>query len=450
MSKTNTGNHKSTFTVSRKDMENRKPTELKSGRYEFNKYSDKHVDYVVGCLEDFGFINPAVIDDNDFILTGHSRVKAAIKAKMKKIPVIRVSHLSDMEKSRYSISHNLLSRLPKLDHEKLARKTEKIHKAGGDKAIKRMGMTMQDFHALMASQTKTKAMKEGDGNDIASDVQVTKPGDLWLLGNHRLFCGDSRDQESYRILMDGEKARTVLTDPPYNLDISQIKVDRGSHTNFNMGSGEMTSDEFTDFLRLVIENMADNLIDGGLLYIFMDARHTPEIVQAYADMKLKMLNICIWNKEAAGMGSFYRHQHEMVHVLKKGNASHVNNIRMGKFGNSRSDVWSYPRVKKSFGSGELSFHPTVKPMQLIADAIIDCSYKGDIILDPFCGSGTTIIAAENTERRGFGMEISPFYCDQIIHRFERCTGQKVIHADSGKSFQALSRELSMQKDCVPA
>jgi DNA modification methylase len=273
--------------------------------------------------------------------------------------------------------------------------------------------------------------------EAAVGPTISRPGDIWQIGTHRLICGDSTQLETYQRLLGTARAQMVFTDPPYNVPIAGHVGGLGSiqHREFVMASGEMSQGEFTDFLRSVFQHLAAFSVDGTIHFQCMDWRHVPEILAAgtaaYADLK----NICVWAKNNGGMGSLYRSQHEFVFVFKSGTAPHINNIELGKHGRYRTNVWSYVGVN-SFGEdrGDLTFHPTVKPVAMVADAIRDCSHRRGIILDAFVGSGTTLIAAEKTGRRGYGIEIDPAYCDVAIRRMGAVCGLEAVLEASGRTF----------------
>ena len=268
-------------------------------------------------------------------------------------------------------------------------------------------------------------------DDSASRVQR---GDLYQLGNHRLYCGDALDEQSYQILLGDRKVDMVFTDAPYNVKIDGHVGNSGNvqHREFKMASGEMSVDEFTAFLTQAHHNMASVCRDGALIFSCMDWRHIEEMMAACRKNKLDFKNLCVWAKDNGGMGSLYRSQHELVFVFKKGTAKHVNNVELGTHGRYRTNVWQYSGVN-SFGGkrmDELKLHPTVKPVAMVADAMLDCSNQGNIILDPFGGSGTTLIAAEKTKRNAYLIELDPLYCDVILRRWEEMTGQKAIKIET--------------------
>ena len=267
-----------------------------------------------------------------------------------------------------------------------------------------------------------------------------------MLGRHRLLCGSALDGAAFAALMGLERASTAITDPPYNVRIDGHASGLGAvhHRPFPMASGEMDSAEFTAFLATAFRNLAASSVEGSLHYIFMDWRHAEELLAAGRDVYGELKNLCVWVKHSAGMGSLYRSQHELVFVFKHGRQGHRNNVQLGQFGRNRTNVWHYPGAN-SFGrcgeEGNLSaLHPTVKPVAMVADAMLDCSARGDIVLDAFLGSGTTVIAAERTGRRCYGLELDPGYVDTIIRRWQALTGGSARHAASGRSFDDLTRE----------
>jgi len=257
---------------------------------------------------------------------------------------------------------------------------------------------------------------------------VAKPGDLWCLGEHRIFCGDALKPESYRELLGNERAQMVFTDPPYNVPIDGHVCGLGSvkHQEFAMASGEMSASEFQAFLKTSLGFAAGHSADGAIHFICMDWRHVRELLGAGDEVYSELKNLCVWNKTNGGMGSFYRSKHELVFVFKVGAAKHINNVALGRYGRNRANVWDYAG-QSSLGrtsKGKLELHPTVKPVAMVADAIKDCSDRRGLVLDPFAGAGTTLIAAEKTGRRAALIELEPRYVDVTIERWQRLTGKK--------------------------
>ena len=266
---------------------------------------------------------------------------------------------------------------------------------------------------------------------------------------HRVGCGDCRDPAFIKQLFKRSKASICITDPPYNVPIAHHVRGKGRHQfdEFAMARGEMTSDEFTQFLLLSFLNLKKVCKEGSLFYVFMDWRHLKELLSATDDLFSDMLNLCVWNKSNGGMGSLYRSKHELIGVFKHGKAPHINNVQLGKFGRDRTNVWDYPGVS-SFGKDRneaLSMHPTVKPVPMLADILLDASRPNDIVVDNFLGSGSTLMAAEKVHRRCFGLEIEPRYVDVILQRYRNETGDEPIHADSGLTFTELANRRSSAK-----
>ena len=222
---------------------------------------------------------------------------------------------------------------------------------------------------------------------------VTKLGDIWVAGDHRIICGTALAEETYARLLGEERARMAMIDPPYNVSIPGHASGLGSarHEDFQMASGEMSVEAFTAFLQVSMNLTASFSIDGSLHFWFMDWRHQLEILTAGNAAYDEIKNLAVWNKSNAGTGSIYRSAHELIYVFKKGTQPHINNVQLGRWGRNRTNVWDYPSELSMTGAGKskLALHPTVKPVALVADAIRDCSNQHDIVLDPFGGAGTT-------------------------------------------------------------
>lgn len=268
---------------------------------------------------------------------------------------------------------------------------------------------------------------------------VSRLGDIWELGRHRLICGDARDAEVMQRLLKNEQADMVFTDPPYNVPIDGHVCGLGSvkHREFAMAAGEMSEAEFTGFLENSCRAMARVMRDGAIAFVCMDWRHMGELLAAGRAAFTEFKNLVVWNKSNGGMGAFYRSKHELIFVFKHGTAPHTNSFGLGDSGRYRTNVWDYAGISSISASrgDELAMHPTVKPVALIADAIKDCSRRGEIILDPFAGSGTTLIAAEKTGRSARLVELDPLYCDTIVRRWEQLIGKRATLAACGTAFE---------------
>lgn len=406
-------------------------------------HSQRQLDLLKKSIERFGLVHPVLLDHQNRVIAGWGIVQAAKQLGFSFVSTLHIEHLSEEELRAYAIANNQLATKAGWDKELLCIELQGLIEIGFD--VEELGFETAEIDILQEEVAISQARDAAEDQIPEKQNQpVTKPGDIWSCGVHRLICADAQEQDAYEKLFQGEKAALVVGDPPYNLKIHGHVSGLGKHRHreFPMASGEMSQDQFVSFLKCCFSKMANFSNDGALHYIFMDWRHTGEILNAGTDVFSKLLNICVWCKTNAGMGSFYRSQHEFVFVWRNGSAAHVNNVELGKYGRSRSNVWTYPGVNtfKRDREEELSMHPTVKPVELIADAIKDGSSQGAIILDPFLGSGTTLIAAEKTGRRGFGIELDPLYIDIAIRRWQIHTGKKAVHADTGQTFDQIENQ----------
>ena len=413
-------------------------------------HSKKQIAQIAASIRQFGFNNPVLIDSAYQVIAGHGRILAASNLGILKVPTVRLDHLSDAERRAYIIADNRLAELAGWDQEIL--RIELQHLTGLDLNF--------DVEITGFETSELDFLLDGDASplDAADDIPptpegrpVTQPGDLWLLGDdHRLICADATSEASYLQLMEGKLARMVFSDPPYNVPIEGNVSGLGKvkHTDFKMASGEMSAAQFTDFLRDAFRCMSAASEDGSIHYHCMDWRHIAELQAAGAAVYSELKNLIVWNKTNAGMGTFYRSKHELIFAFKNGTATHTNNFRLGETGRYRSNVWDYPGVNtfRTNRDEELSLHPTVKPVALVADAIKDVTRRGEIVLDAFGGSGTTVIAAEKTKRQARLVELDPNYCDVICLRFAKFAGKSVIHAKTGQTFEERLDLLSRKVD----
>jgi len=408
-------------------------------------HSRKQIRQIANSIERFGFTNPILIDSDKRIIAGHGRVEAAKQLGLAAVPTIRLEDMTDAEIRAYVIADNKLAENAGWDRELLAIELQDLIEIDTNFDVTITGFDTPEIDILIG---------ELDGDDIGArdeevcepntDSAVTRPGDLWLIGKHRLLCGDALDSDSYAHLLDGAEAQMVFTDPPYNVPIDGhvSGLGRTKHREFAMATGEMTEAAFTGFLERAFSNLVAVSTDGAIHFICMDWRHMGEVIAAGDKAYSELKNLCVWAKTNGGMGSLYRSQHELVFVFKAGTAPHINNVALGKHGRYRTNLWTY-RGANSFGKtrdADLALHPTVKPVALVADAILDCSKRNGIVLDPFAGSGTTLIAASKTGRRGYGIELDPAYCDVIVKRVARAVGVEAVHAESGKTLQQIDRD----------
>jgi DNA modification methylase len=420
--------------------------QLKRNTRSPRKHPDKQIVMLARNIDTFGFLVPCLIDEQNRLLTGMARLRAAERLGMKTVPVIRVQHLSDAEKRAFIVADNKLSEPGTWDLDILRSELQFFTDLNIDFDFSVLGFETGEVDVILEVAAD---VADDDAGEASHPQAVSCVGDLWQLGQHRIYCGDALATSSYEALLQGERARLVFTDPPYNVCISGHVGGAGhvQHREFAMASGEMAVDEFAMFLTKTVENLAANSLDGSLHYLCMDWRHCQEILTAGNSIYSELKNICVWRKTNAGMGSLYRSQHEFVFVFKNGTAPHINNINLGVHGRNRSNVWDYGGIN-SFGKHRdelLAMHPTVKPVALVADVIQDASGRGELVLDVFGGSGSTLLAAEKTRRRAALIEIDPLYVDRAIRRWQVFTGQAAICARSGELFT--EREAAANADC---
>jgi DNA modification methylase len=380
---------------------------------------------------------------------GHGRLLACLLLGITEVPTLCLDHLTAAQARAFMIADNRLTEIATWDDRLLAEQLKELSLSGLDFHIEVTGFEMGEIDLRIAS-LEDQIEPTDDPADVVPEVPAGPPlskiGELWLLGLHRILCGDARDPATFAMLMGEECAATAFTDPPYNVPIDGHASGLGAirHRPFPMASGEMDRPEFTAFLSQVCRNLAAFSVAGSIHFICMDWRHAEELLAAGRGVYGELKNLCVWVKDNGGMGSLYRSQHELVFVFKHGRSEHRNNVQLGRFGRNRSNVWRYPGANSFARCGEegnLSvLHPTVKPVAMVADAILDCSARGDIVLDAFLGSGTTVIAAERIGRRCYGLELDPLYVDTIVRRWQKLTGGCARHAASGRSFDDLDRE----------
>jgi DNA modification methylase len=406
-------------------------------------HSKKQIHQIAASIREFGFTNPILVDENGEILAGHGRLAGAKELGLAVVPTIRLDHLSAEQKRAYILADNKLALNAGWDPEILEIEFAELSAVDLAFELEITGFSTAEIDGYAEGAKNAPAADD----DIVPEVQssaVSRPGDLWLLGSHKLLCGDSRDPASFATVMGSDRAQLVFSDAPYNVKIDGHVGGAGAvkHREFAMASGEMTRAEFIAFLQVVFRNLAAVSVDGSLHFQCMDWRHSWEMLAAGEAVYSELKNICVWVKDNGGMGSLYRSQHEMVFVWKVGDGAHVNTIELGKHGRYRTNVWEYAGVNtlKRDRMTELAMHPTVKPCALVQDAIKDASKKGDIVLDPFSGSGTTLIAAEKTRRKGRAIEFDPIYVDVAVRRWQGLTGKKAVLLSSGTTFEEIEDE----------
>ncbi|RYE08270.1 MAG: DNA methylase N-4 [Hyphomicrobiales bacterium] len=395
-------------------------------------HSKKQLKQIADSITRFGFTNPVLISDDLEIIAGHGRVAAAQSLGIASVPALRLSHLSADERRAYVLADNKLAENAGWDMEILSIELQALVDLDFD--LELTGFSLAEIDLTLESGKGAPTNDAADALPPPAAEAISQLGDLWILGDHRLLCGDSRSPDDVAKLMGEEIADLIFTDPPYNVEIDGNVGGLGSihHRDFAFASGEMSADQFTDFLKQTLGNAAAVAKDGAIAFVCMDWRHMRELQEAGDAVFTELKNLCVWNKTNGGMGTFYRSKHELVFVFKIGTLPHTNSFGLGETGRYRTNVWDYAGVS-SLGAerGEtLAMHPTVKPVAMVADAIKDCSRRHEIILDIFGGSGSTLIAAESTGRRARLIEFDPLYCDTIIRRWQTFTG-KLARLDGG-------------------
>lgn len=410
-------------------------------------HNKRQIRQIAESIKAFGFNAPILIDRDGKVIAGHGRLEACRLLRRKEVPTISLEHLTEAQARAFAIADNRLTDTSSWDDRLLGEALKDLASLDLDFSIEATGFSVTEIDLRIEGLTLAP---DEPAEDAAPEPQpgpaVSHLGDLWILGEHRVLCGSALEAADYASLLGTEQASMIFTDPPYAVPIAGHVSGLGKikHREFVMGSGEMTSAEFEAFLKASFELMARHSTNGAIHFVFMDWRHMDEILAAGTSAYTELKNLCVWAKTNGGMGSLYRSQHELVFVFKSGTAPHTNNVELGRNGRHRTNVWTYPGAN-NFGRGTdegnlLALHPTPKPVQLVADAILDCSRRWEVILDPFLGSGTTLIAAERTGRRCFGLELDPLYVDTIIQRWERHTGDHARLEGDGRTFTEITSE----------
>ena len=407
------------------------------------KHPKTQIKQIARSIQEFGFNNPVLVDENNIIIAGHGRVMAAKQLGMSQVPTVRVEGLTEEQIRAFVIADNRLAENAEWDNEILS--LELQHLSVNDESV---DVTLTGFEIaeidLVIENAKGHSAEEPEFIQTDGAQSVTRNGDIWKLGKHRVLCGDALNNSCFKILMAGKKGHLALIDPPYNVPIHRHVSGNGStrHREFAMASGEMSRSDFIAFLLSSFKLLARYSVANSIHFIFQDWRHLGELFAAAGEVYGEPLNLCVWAKNNAGLGSFYRSQHELICVFQNGKGKHQNNIQLGRFGRNRSNVWSYPNANSFSRQGEegnlAAIHPTVKPIAMIADAILDCSSRGQLVIDSFLGSGTTLMAAERVGRICYGIEIDPLYVDVAIRRWQKLTGDHAVHTLTNQRFDDIA------------
>lgn len=419
-----------------------KATAIKPSPHAARQHSAAQRRKLKNLLQKFGQVAPIVLDANHQIIDGHAIYETLRELGHDEIAVTIVENRTEAEIRALRLALNRIAQDTVWDDAKLRGEFEYLISVGFDCDLSGFDQLEIDM-VLQIDAPTANVVEEETFDDLApaAGPSAAKPGDVFRLGDHVIGCGDARDVNFIRDLVGLKTVACVFTDPPYNVKIDGFVSGLGKtrHREFAMGTGEMSREQFVAFLSATVAAIKPVLVDGAILYLCMDWRHSNELCEAAVQNDLEQKNLCVWTKTNASLGSFYRSQHELIFVFKHGNGPHQNHFGLGAGGRNRSNVWPYRGVN-AFGKDRmdlLGIHPTVKPVAMIADALRDVTRRGDIVLDVFLGSGSTLIAAEETGRVCVGVELDPIYVDAAIRRWQKRTGKDAIHAVTGEIFDAI-------------
>jgi DNA modification methylase len=414
-------------------------------------HSRKQIRQIADSITAFGFLVPILIDDGGNIIAGGGRHAAAVLLGLQQVPVIRVEGLSEGKRRALALADNKIAQNAGWDRELLASELPDLAEL---LIVENLEISITGFAPVEIDQIATDF--EEDPSDPAdavdpqwtNDAALSKRGDLWELGQHRLLCGDARHADDLARLLGRARAAMAFLDPPYNFRVPDV-VGRGQikHAEFAMPPGELSRTSFVEFLQQSLAAAAAVSREGAIHFVCMDWKQLGELLEAGGAAYEAMINLVVWAKTNAGQGSFYRSAHELIGVFRVGTAADLNNVELGRHGRSRSNVWNYAGVNtvRAGRLDDLKCYPTFKPVALVADAIKDCTGRGAIVLDTFCGSGTTILAAERVGRQAYTLEIEPRFVDLAIRRWQAFSRKDAIHVDSGLSFDELATSVWPKK-----
>jgi DNA modification methylase len=397
-------------------------------------------------ISTYGFLLPLFISrDGKTILDGELRYEAARWLQLPEVPCIIVDALEPAMERAVRIALNSLGHRRVWDLEAL--RLEVAELVIEEQPIDLLGFDSIELDQIVEEEEEPESLEEAEA--LPEGPSITRSGDVWIAGTHRLICGDARLRSVLAALLGDERPQLLFTDPPYNIAVSSIVSTR--HREFAHGSGEMSESEFGRFLAEVLAVARHVMLDGAIAFMFMDWRQLEILLRVGRENGLELLNLITWVKANAGMGSFYRSQHELVVMFKKP-GDHKNRIQLGANGRNRANVWFAPGAGTTGSEARemLREHPTSKPVQMLADAIIDVTDPDDIILDSFGGSGSTLIAAEQTGRKARLVEIDEIYCDVIVRRWMRMTGEAAVLERTGQTFSEVAAEQSEKPVDNPA
>ena len=421
------------------------PASLKPSPNNPRTHSKAQQKQIAESIKAFGFVNPVLVDEQNVIIAGHGRLLAAKDLSLNEVPTIVLQGLSGAQKSALRIADNKIALNAGWDIDLLQVELETIQTLDSGFTLESTGFSIGEIDVIL---NETSKEPQDETIPAVPSLPVSRPGDIWLLGDHRVGCGDSCDPSFLQEVVGARPVDTAFLDVPYNVKVDGHAGGKGKvkHREFAMASGEMTEAEFTAFLERSLKACAGVSRDGAVHFVCMDHHHIDELSEAGRQAYGKRLNICVWHKSNAGMGSLYRSHHELVFVYRVGEAPHLNNVQLGKHGRNRTNIWRYDSVNTFRGSRrhDLALHPTVKPTKLVADAIMDVTRRSDLVLDAFLGSGTTLIACERTGRICRGLEIDPGYTDVALRRWADLTGRYPVLEATGRSWDEVRLERAQE------
>lgn len=411
---------------------------------QLKNHPEEQIIGLIASIRAFGFVSPILIDEHGIVIDGEAMVLAARRLGMREIPTICIDHLDPNQVRLLRLTLTKLATKWSWNDPELGVELGELLVLDLDISLDVTGFSFVEIDNLIAPPDASGELEATcPPEPIEHGPAVAQLRDLWVLGRHKLLCGSSLERSSFERLMGSERAQMVMTDAPYNVKIAGNVSGLGKnvHREFVQGSGEFSKSAFETFLADGMGAHGEFCCDGALLYMFMDWKHGGEMYRGIEANGLTLTNVVVWVKPNGGMGSLYRSRHELVFVAKKGTAPHRNCVELGKHGRYRTNCWEYPGMN-SFGAGRdelLAMHPTVKNLDMIADAIRDVTYRGEIVLDGFAGSGTTLIAAEKTGRVCRCIELDPLYVDCIIRRWEKATVESARLGDAdGPTFAEIA------------
>ncbi len=415
-------------------------------------HSNKQIRKLAKSIETNGLGSGPLVDEDHVLIGGDARIKAFKLLGKTEIPVTILEGLTPIQKRSLALAENRIGLDAGWDRERLLLELSEIEIDLNGTGISVSDATgfghpeIDDIHLDFGESASAEADKICA--EWVESTPVSSFGDLWQLDRSRLLCGDARSESDHRTLLGDELAAMACHDVPYNVKIAGV-VGRGRtrHNEFVMASGEMSREDYSAFLKAGLVNTKRFVRDGGVAFIFCDWRHVDQVIEAGREALGELINLICWVKSNPGMGSLYRSEHELIGVFKVGEGQIRNNVELGRHGRSRSNVWRYAGANQSVeGRLLLKNHPTPKPVALLADAMKDCTSRGEIVLDCFAGSGATLIAAEKVGRRAFAMEIEPRFVDVSIRRWQSVTGKDAIHVPSGRTFDECAELAALTTD----